>query len=82
MERLILFAEKELLEMGPVKFQLSRVLEEAGISKSSAYHHFGGRDGIIAAAEMHSVFKQIEDNNKIKFMFAFAVSEGQSVMVV
>lgn len=78
MERLIVFAEKELLEMGPVKFQLSRVLEEAGISKSSAYHHFGGRDGIIAAAEMHSVFKKIEENNKVIRLFVEAAPANQS----
>jgi hypothetical protein len=41
MDRLLEFAERELNEVGAVKFQLSRVLDAAGISKSSAI--FGAR---------------------------------------
>jgi len=65
MDRLLEFAERELNEVGAVKFQLSRVLDAAGISKSSAYHHFGSRDGIIAAVEMKTVTQQIELNNSV-----------------
>jgi AcrR family transcriptional regulator len=78
MERLISFAEKELRDVGPVKFHLARVLEEAGISKSSAYHHFGSRDGIIAAVEMRTVFRQIEENNATIRHFVEAAPKDQS----
>ena len=52
MDRLIEFAEAELRETGPVKFNLVNVLEKAGVSRSSAYHHFGDREGLIAAVEL------------------------------
>lgn len=78
MDRLLEFAERELNEVGAVKFQLSRVLDAAGISKSSAYHHFGSRDGIIAAVEMKTVTQQIEENNRIFRLFVENASEDQS----
>lgn len=78
MERLISFAEKELRDVGPVKFQLARVLDEAGVSKSSAYHHFGSRDGIIAAVEMRTVFRQIEENNATIRQFVESAPKDQS----
>ncbi|MEY4633586.1 MAG: hypothetical protein RLZ18_958 [Actinomycetota bacterium] len=63
MERLLSFADVELNEVGSVKFNLGRVLEKAQVSKSSAYHHFGSRDGIIAAVEARSVAVEIEQVN-------------------
>ena len=78
MDRLLEFAERELNEVGAVKFQLSRVLDAAGISKSSAYHHFGSRDGIIAAVEMKTVTQQIEENNRIIRLFVENAPEDQS----
>lgn len=78
MDRLLEFAERELNEVGAVKFQLSRVLDAAGISKSSAYHHFGSRDGIIAAVEMKTVTQQIEENNRIFRLFVENAPEDQS----
>jgi AcrR family transcriptional regulator len=65
MERLLEFAERELNEVGPVKFRVQRVLENAEVSKSSAYHHFGNRDGLIAAVEIRNVSQQIKENNRL-----------------
>lgn len=78
MERLLVFAERELNEVGAVNFQLSRVLDAAGVSKSSAYHHFGSRDGIIAAVELKTVTEQIEQNNKIIRLFVESAPADQS----
>jgi len=61
-----------------VNFQLSRVLDAAGVSKSSAYHHFGSRDGIIAAVELKNVTEQIEQNNKIIRLFVESAPADQS----
>lgn len=77
-ERLLVFAERELNEVGAVNFQLSRVLDAAGVSKSSAYHHFGSRDGIIAAVELKTVTEQIEQNNKIIRLFVDSAPVDQS----
>jgi AcrR family transcriptional regulator len=58
-ERVLKAAEEEMTEFGLVKFKLNRVLEKSGAARSSVYHHFGGRDGLIAALEttrtMHSL---------------------------
>jgi AcrR family transcriptional regulator len=78
MERLLEFAERELNEVGTVKFRVGRVLENAGVSKSSAYHHFGSRDGLIAAVEMKTVSQQIELNNTIIRQFIESAPASQS----
>ena len=78
MDRLLSFAERELNEVGAVKFQLSRVLDAAGVSKSSAYHHFGSRDGIIAAVEIKTVTEQVQNNNRMIRLFVENAPEDQS----
>ncbi|MFN5601767.1 MAG: TetR/AcrR family transcriptional regulator, partial [Acidimicrobiaceae bacterium] len=50
-QRILEFAEKELVTSGLVNFNLERVIEQSGVARSSVYHHFGGRDGVIAAVE-------------------------------
>ena len=44
------FAKAELEEFGPVKFNILRVIENSGVARSSVYHQFGDRDGLVAAA--------------------------------
>ena len=65
MERLISFAEAELNAVGPIKFNLINVLEKAGVSRSSAYHHFHDRDGLIAAVEAKNVVDNLRQVNEI-----------------
>lgn len=55
------FARAELDKYGAVKFNLDRVLEKSGVSRSSVYHHFGSRDGLIATLE---VDRGLEDTLK------------------
>lgn len=52
MGKVIQFATAELELHGSVKFNLDRVIEESGVSRSSVYHHFGNRDGVLAAIEI------------------------------
>ena len=56
MSRILEHARRELDEFGPVKFNIMRVIEESGVSKSLVYHHFGGRDGVISAV----LFREID----------------------
>lgn len=52
MAKVLQFATAELELHGSVKFNLDRVIEQSGISRSSIYHHFGNRDGVLAAIEI------------------------------
>ena len=52
MAKVIQFATAELELHGSVKFNLDRVIEESGVSRSSVYHHFGNRGGVLAAIEI------------------------------
>jgi len=51
-------ARAELDQHGPVEFNLDRVLEVSKVSRSSVYHHFGNRAGLIAAAEIQDSLEQ------------------------
>ena len=54
-KRIIHFAQQELESAGLAKFNLDRVIEASGVSRSSVYHHFGGREGVIAAVETENI---------------------------
>lgn len=51
-QKILYFAQQELESSGLVNFNLDRVIEASGVSRSSVYHHFGGREGVIAAVEL------------------------------
>lgn len=45
-------ARAELEASGPVRFNLDRVIESSDVARSSVYHHFGSRAGLIATIEL------------------------------
>ena len=51
MQKLLKFGREELEQAGALGFNVDRVLRRAKVSTSSLYHHFGNRDGFIAAVE-------------------------------
>jgi AcrR family transcriptional regulator len=59
-KRILDFAEKELASVGLANFNLDRVIGASGVSRSSVYHHFGGREGVISAVEAEYVRATIE----------------------
>jgi AcrR family transcriptional regulator len=59
-ERVLKAADEEMAEFGFVKFNLDRVMEKSGVARSSVYHHFGGRDGVIAALETTNTMRSLE----------------------
>lgn len=79
MDRLLEFAEAELTEVGPAKFNLVNVLERAGVSRSSAYHHFGDRDGVIAAVEMKN---HVDSMRRVNELLRFTVENSTDPMTV
>ena len=59
-ERILEVAEVEMSQFGLADFNLDRVIEKAGVARSSVYHHFGGRNGLIAALETSSTMRSLE----------------------
>lgn len=57
---LIEATNRELAERGEAGFRLDQVLQETGTSKSSLYHHFTSRDGLIEAATVVAFRAEIE----------------------
>ena len=68
-------ARRELDEVGPVRFNILRVIEKSGVSRSSVYHHFGGRDGVIAAVE---VARMTAENATINAVLKHVVETAES----
>lgn len=63
-------ARIEMDAKGPVKFNLDRVIESSGIARSSVYHHFGSRAGLIATLELERWIDQqaVELDGMRKFL--------------
>ena len=76
-ERVLKAAEEEMAEFGFVKFNLDRVMEKSGVARSSVYHHFGGRDGVIAALETTSTMRSLERGTAEFEAFLDTLSSGE-----
>ena len=63
-KRILDVAIKELNDVGPSRFNLDRVIERAEISRSSLYHHYGSRDGLIIAVELHRLEATLAANDQ------------------
>ena len=59
-ERVLRAAEEEMETNGFVKFNMDRVVAITGVSRSSIHHHFGDRDGLIAAVETEYLLKRFD----------------------
>ena len=64
-ERLIELALVELDKNGLSGFDLDDLLEKSKISKGSLYHHFGSKNGLIIAAEVHLLLATYDEGNRL-----------------
>ena len=62
LDAVIRAAVDSLLRNGERGFRLEPIMEATGISRSSLYHHFGDRDGLIEAASVEIYFREVIDN--------------------
>ena len=74
-------ARVEMESSGPVKFNLDRVIESSGVARSSVYHHFGSRAGLIATLELeHWVEQQAAELRGMR-KFLLEASDMEEVLV-
>lgn len=59
--RVIQVARAELDQHGAVNFSLDRVIAASKVSRSSIYHLFGNRAGVIAHAEAQAIVEDVSD---------------------
>ena len=64
-QRLIDIALIELDKNGLSGFDLDDLLAKSKISKGSLYHHFGSKNGLITAAEVHLLLATYEQGNRL-----------------
>ena len=63
-QRLIDLALVELDANGLSGFDLDDLLAKSKISKGSLYHHFGSKNGLITAAEVHLLLANYDQSNR------------------
>lgn len=49
----------EFDKYGAINFNLDRVIDASGVSRSSIYHHFGNREGLIASVSLEQSLDRI-----------------------
>lgn len=59
-QRVLKAAEEEMEASGFIKFNMDRVVAATGVSRSSIHHHFGDRDGLIAAVETEYLLRRFD----------------------
>ncbi len=59
-EKILHAADAEMSEHGLANFNLDRMIEQSGVARSSVYHHFGGRDAVIAAVETSRTMRSLD----------------------
>ena len=81
-QKILHFAEQELTSAGLVNFNLDRVIEASGVSRSSVYHHFGGREGVIAAVETEYLRASLESGMSEMEQMLMNVSSGEEAFAL
>jgi AcrR family transcriptional regulator len=80
MERIVEFAERELFEHGVAGFNLTRVIEQSGVSRGSVYHHFINREGTIAAVETKRLLEDLDNANIILRQFVTSATNVDEIL--
>lgn len=77
-EVLMRHGREELERSGTVEFSLDAVLRRSKVSRSSLYHHFTSREGLIVALEFErSYARQMRELEGIRAFFTIATSDEQ-----
>jgi AcrR family transcriptional regulator len=58
-------AAKEIQRFGIENFDVQRVMDRAKATNGSLYHHFGSKNGLIAAAEVQELVRHLQNDNQV-----------------
>jgi len=75
-------AQAELEAYGPVKFNILRVIENSGVGRSSVYHQFGDRNGLITAVEVERFIEEIRITNELLRLSVAAVKTSDELFLL
>ncbi len=78
-ELILEFGRQEISTSGPVEFSIDRVLRKSKVSRSSLYHHFKSREGLIVALELERAFKEIIGEMEVIRHFVLQSTDLQHV---
>jgi AcrR family transcriptional regulator len=81
-KKILNVAIKELDDVGPSRFNLDRVIENAEVSRSSLYHHYGNRVGLIIAVELHRLEKHLLTNDQQARELLEAISTAEEAFAI
>ena len=78
MARLMVQARIELVKNGVDNFDVEAVLERSEAARSSLYHHFGSKFGLIYTAQLEQLTESLDNDNKLfRFLAETATSEDE-----
>lgn len=78
MARLMVQARIELAKNGVDNFDVEAVLERSEAARSSLYHHFGSKFGLIYTAQLEELTESLDNDNKLfRFLAETATSEDE-----
>ena len=78
MARLMTQARIELAKNGVDNFDVEAVLERSEAARSSLYHHFGSKFGLIYTAQLEELTESLDNDNKLfRFLAETATSEDE-----
>ena len=78
MARLMVQARIELMKNGVDNFDVEAVLERSEAARSSLYHHFGSKFGLIYTAQLEELTESLSNDNQLfRFLAETATSEEE-----
>jgi AcrR family transcriptional regulator len=81
--RLLKYSVAEIKRNGIANYDLDDVLRRSKTSKGSLYHHFGSKNGLIAATQSHTLSADIgRDNQSLRAFIAAAKSKDEMLAIL
>ena len=82
-KRLLKFSAAEIKRNGVANYDLDDVLRRSKTSKGSLYHHFGSKNGLIAATQSNILSADLgEDNQRLRAFIESAKSKDEMLAIL